>query len=147
LRRARLLSRPARQRRGAIINIVGRLRKDDLVDHVRGQEEWEVVRFAAGVEDDEVHEIASMITVSRLDRSPKTRWPKPRTCRSLSFSAASSRRFLLTTASIMAYAVDVLVASTERTEQRVSEASKNISGNPPAPKSLARNELSDFSGL
>src|SRR6516164_7433462 len=38
---------------GAIVVIMHRLHEDDLVGHVLGQEDWEVVRFPAIAEDDE----------------------------------------------------------------------------------------------
>jgi predicted phage terminase large subunit-like protein len=51
-----LLSRLNDQQRGAIVLIMQRLHEDDLTGHVlRQQEDWEVVRFPAIAEADEVH--------------------------------------------------------------------------------------------
>jgi hypothetical protein len=44
----------------AIVLIMQRLHKDDLVGHVLAQEGWEVVRFPAIAEEDEVHEIETI---------------------------------------------------------------------------------------
>ena len=44
----------------AIVLIMQRLHKDDLVGHVLAQEGWEVVRFPAIAEEDEVHEIQTI---------------------------------------------------------------------------------------
>jgi predicted phage terminase large subunit-like protein len=43
--------------RGGIVIIMQRLHEDDLVGHVLAQERWEVVRFPAIAEADEMHEI------------------------------------------------------------------------------------------
>src|SRR5207302_204815 len=40
-----------------IIIVMQRLHEDDLVGHVLGQEEWDIVRFPAIAEADEVHQI------------------------------------------------------------------------------------------
>ena len=56
-----LLSRLNDKRTGAIIVIMQRLHEDDLVGHVLGQEEWEVVRFPAIAEEDEVHEYVTAL--------------------------------------------------------------------------------------
>jgi predicted phage terminase large subunit-like protein len=55
-----LYSRLNDKRRGAIVVIMQRLHEDDLVGHVLAQEEWEVVRFPAIAEGDEVHEIETI---------------------------------------------------------------------------------------
>jgi predicted phage terminase large subunit-like protein len=52
-----LYSRLNDTRRGAIILIMHRLHEDDLVGHVLAQEDWEIVRFPAIAEDDEIHGI------------------------------------------------------------------------------------------
>ena len=51
-----LYSRLNDKRRGAIVIVMQRLHEDDLVGHVLGQEEWDVVRFPAIAEADEVHQ-------------------------------------------------------------------------------------------
>ena len=55
-----LYSRINDKRRGAIVIIMQRLHEDDLVGHVLAQEPWEVVRFPAIAETDEVHEIETI---------------------------------------------------------------------------------------
>ena len=55
-----LYSRQNDKRHGAIVVIMQRLHEDDLVGHVLGQEEWEVVRFPAIAEADEVHKIETI---------------------------------------------------------------------------------------
>ena len=55
-----LYSRLNDKRHGAIVIIMQRLHEDDLVGHVLGQEPWEVVRFPAIAEADEVHEIETI---------------------------------------------------------------------------------------
>jgi predicted phage terminase large subunit-like protein len=55
-----LYSRQNDKRCGAIVLIMQRLHEDDLVGHVLGQEPWEVVRFPAIAEADEVHEIETI---------------------------------------------------------------------------------------
>ena len=55
-----LYSRQNDKRRGAIVIIMQRLHEDDLVGHVLEQEPWEVVRFPAIAEADEVHEIETI---------------------------------------------------------------------------------------
>src|SRR5438132_4963947 len=45
---------------GAIVIIMQRLHEDDLVGHVLGQEEWEVLSFPAIAEADEQHEIETI---------------------------------------------------------------------------------------
>ena len=56
-----LYSRLNNKRTGAIVIIMQRLHEDDLVGHVLAQEEWEVVRFPAIAEADEVHEIETIL--------------------------------------------------------------------------------------
>jgi predicted phage terminase large subunit-like protein len=56
-----LYSRQNDKRCGAIVIIMQRLHEDDLVGHVLAQEPWEVVRFPAIAEADEVHEIETAI--------------------------------------------------------------------------------------
>jgi predicted phage terminase large subunit-like protein len=55
-----LYSRMNDKRYGAIVIIMQRLHEDDLVGHVLAQEEWEVVRFPAIAEADEVHQIETI---------------------------------------------------------------------------------------
>jgi len=55
-----LHSRLNDKRNGAIVIIMQRLNEDDLVGHVLEQEPWEVVRFPAIAEADEVHEIETI---------------------------------------------------------------------------------------
>src|SRR6201982_1426033 len=55
-----LYSRVNDKRNGAIVIIMQRLHEDDLVGHVLGQEEWEIIRFPAIAETDEVHEIETV---------------------------------------------------------------------------------------
>src|SRR5215831_14608807 len=50
-----LYSRMNDKRHGAIVIIMQRLHEDDLVGHVLAQEEWEVLRFPAIAETEEVH--------------------------------------------------------------------------------------------
>jgi predicted phage terminase large subunit-like protein len=52
-----LYSRLNDRRRGAIIIIMQRLHEDDLVGHVLGQEDWELVSFPALAEEDETYNI------------------------------------------------------------------------------------------
>ena len=56
-----LLSRLNDKTKGVIIIIMQRLHQDDLVGHVLGQEDWEVVRFPAIAEEDERHLIESVL--------------------------------------------------------------------------------------
>src|SRR5437868_2942099 len=56
-----LYSRVNNKRTGAIVIVMQRLHEDDLVGHVLAQEEWEVVRFPAIAEEDEVHEIETIL--------------------------------------------------------------------------------------
>src|SRR5262252_6504489 len=55
-----LYSRQNDKRHGAIVIIMQRLHEDDLVGHVLAQEEWEVLRFPAIAEADEVHRIETI---------------------------------------------------------------------------------------
>ena len=55
-----LYSRLNDKRSGAIVIIMQRLHEDDLVGHVLGQEQWEVVSFPAIAEADEVHKIETI---------------------------------------------------------------------------------------
>src|SRR5215469_3840124 len=55
-----LYSRLNDKRSGAIVIIMQRLHEDDLVGHVLAQEPWEVVRFPAIAEADEVHQIETI---------------------------------------------------------------------------------------
>ena len=55
-----LFSRLNDKRHGAIVIIMQRLHEDDLVGHVLAQEGWEVLRFPAIAEEDEVHEIETI---------------------------------------------------------------------------------------
>ena len=63
-----LYSRLNDKRRGGIAIIMQRLQEDDLVGHVLGQEAWEVVRFPAIAEADEVHEIETIWGPRRFTR-------------------------------------------------------------------------------
>jgi predicted phage terminase large subunit-like protein len=56
-----LYSRLNDKRHGAIVIIMQRLHEDDLVGHVLAQEPWDVVRFPAIAEEDEVREIATIL--------------------------------------------------------------------------------------
>jgi hypothetical protein len=56
-----LYSRLNDKRRGAIVIVMQRLHEDDLVGHVLAQEPWEVVRFPAIAEADEVHEVETTV--------------------------------------------------------------------------------------
>ena len=56
-----LYSRLNDKRHGAIVIIMQRLHEDDLVGHVLAQEPWEVMRFPAIAEADEVHEIQTVL--------------------------------------------------------------------------------------
>ena len=55
-----LYSRLNDKRRGAIVIVMQRLHEDDLVGHVLEQEPWEVLRFPAIAEEDEVHQIETI---------------------------------------------------------------------------------------
>jgi hypothetical protein len=55
-----LYSRLNDKRYGAIVIVMQRLHEDDLVGHVLGQEQWEVVSFPAIAETDEEHQIETI---------------------------------------------------------------------------------------
>src|SRR5947207_2688177 len=63
-----LYSRLNDKRRGAIVIVMQRLHEDDLVGHVLGQEEWDIVRFTAIAEADEVHETDTILGPKRFTR-------------------------------------------------------------------------------
>jgi predicted phage terminase large subunit-like protein len=56
-----LYSRLDDKQRGAIILIMHRLHEDDLTGHVLAQEDWELLRFPAIAEDDEIHVIETIL--------------------------------------------------------------------------------------
>src|SRR5215813_6405948 len=56
-----LYSRLNDKRRGTIVIVMQRLHEDDLVGHVLAQEAWEIVRFPAIAEADEVHHIDTIL--------------------------------------------------------------------------------------
>ena len=56
-----LYSRLNNKRTGALVIVMQRLHEDDLVGDVLAQEEWEIVRFPAIAEEDEVHEIETIL--------------------------------------------------------------------------------------
>src|SRR6516162_8439232 len=71
-----LYSRLNDKRHGAIVIVMQRLHEDDLVGHVLEQEPWEVVRFPAIAEEDEVHQIETIWgprTFTRGQRSATSR--------------------------------------------------------------------------
>src|SRR5437016_6163118 len=63
-----LYSRLNDKRNGAIVIIMQRLHEDDLVGHVLAQEPWEVLRFPAIAEADEVHPIETIWRPRRFTR-------------------------------------------------------------------------------
>jgi predicted phage terminase large subunit-like protein len=63
-----LYSRLNSKQDGTIVLIMQRLHEDDLVGHVLEQESWEVVRFAAIAEEDEVHEFDTFFGTTRIAR-------------------------------------------------------------------------------
>ena len=65
-----LYSRLNDKRHGAIVIIMQRLHEDDLVGHVLGQETWEVIRFPAIAEIEEVHEIETIWGTQAFRRHP-----------------------------------------------------------------------------
>jgi predicted phage terminase large subunit-like protein len=65
-----LYSRLNDKRHGAIVIIMQRLHEDDLVGHVLEQEPWEVVRFPAIAEVEEVHQIETIWGPRTFRRSP-----------------------------------------------------------------------------
>jgi hypothetical protein len=56
-----LHSRQNDKRRSAIVIIVQRLHEDDLVGHVLGQEQWEILSFPAIAEKHEEHRIETVL--------------------------------------------------------------------------------------
>src|SRR5580704_6986177 len=56
------------KRYGAIVIVMQRLHEDDLVGHVLGQEQWEVVSFPAIAETDEEHQIETIWEARRFTR-------------------------------------------------------------------------------
>src|SRR5437016_4581899 len=56
-----LYSRLNDKRHGAIVIIMQRLHEDDLVGHVLGQEQWEILSFPAIAEKDEEHRIEMIL--------------------------------------------------------------------------------------
>ena len=65
-----LYSRVNDKRHGAIVIVMQRLHEDDLVGHVLGQEHWEVIRFPAIAEADEVHRIETIWGPRTFRRQP-----------------------------------------------------------------------------
>ena len=63
-----LYSRVNDKRRGVIIIIMQRLNEDDLIGHVLGQEEWEILSFPAIAEKDEEHRIETILEPRRFIR-------------------------------------------------------------------------------
>jgi predicted phage terminase large subunit-like protein len=63
-----LYSRVNDKRRGVIIIIMQRLNEDDLIGHVLGQEEWEILSFPAIAEKDEEHRIETILQPRRFIR-------------------------------------------------------------------------------
>ena len=57
-------------RTAAIILIMHRLHEDDLAGHVLAQEDWEVVRLAAIVEDDETYPLYTELGPYSFTRRP-----------------------------------------------------------------------------
>jgi hypothetical protein len=68
-----LYSRLNDKQHGAIVIIMQRLHEDDLVGHVLAKEGWEVVRFPAIAEEDEVHALVVPNVPQRPSR-PRA-WP------------------------------------------------------------------------
>jgi len=56
-----LYSRQNDKRRGAIVIIMQRLHEDDLVGHVLGQEQWEILSFPAIAEKHEEHRMETIV--------------------------------------------------------------------------------------
>ena len=63
-----LLSRLNSKETGVIIIVMQRLHQDDLVGHVKDQEDWEPLSFPAIAEEDEVHLIESPLGRRRFER-------------------------------------------------------------------------------
>jgi hypothetical protein len=85
-----LYSRQNDKRHAAIVIVMQRLHEDHLVGHVLAQEPWEVVRFPAAAELDEVHEIE---TIWDGDASPAARARRciPSASRSTPSSTSAAR--------------------------------------------------------
>src|SRR6202163_725033 len=64
-----LLSRLNDKAQGIIIIIMQRLHQDDLVGHVLGQEDWDVVRFPAIAEEDEQYVIETLFGKTEFRRA------------------------------------------------------------------------------
>src|SRR5205085_11093179 len=65
-----LYSRLNDKRHGAIVIIMQRLHEDDLVGHVLGQEQWEILSFPAIAETDEEHRIEMILEPKCFRRRP-----------------------------------------------------------------------------
>ncbi len=63
-----LVSRLNSKENGVIIVVMQRLHQDDLVGHVMGQQDWEVLSFPAIAEEDEVHLIDNAWGRRRFER-------------------------------------------------------------------------------
>src|SRR6202035_4174029 len=63
-----LYSRLNDKRHGVIVIIMQRLHEDDLVGHVLGQEQWEILSFPAIAEKDEEHRIETILEPRRFIR-------------------------------------------------------------------------------
>ena len=63
-----LLSRLNSKRNGVIIIVMQRLHQDDLVGHVLGQEDWDLLSFSAIAEEDEVHVVDGPLGRRRFER-------------------------------------------------------------------------------
>ena len=72
-----LHSRQNDKRRSAIVIIMQRLHEDDLVGHVLGQEQWEILNFPAIAEKHEEHRIENGLGTAML-RAPSGRGVAPR---------------------------------------------------------------------
>jgi predicted phage terminase large subunit-like protein len=63
-----LVTRLNNKETGVIIIVMQRLHQDDLVGHVRAQENWEVLSFPAIAEEDEIHVVESPLGRRRWQR-------------------------------------------------------------------------------
>jgi predicted phage terminase large subunit-like protein len=63
-----LYSRQNDKQHGAIVIIMQRLHEDDLVGHVLGQEQWEILSFPAIAEKDEEHRIETILGAESFTR-------------------------------------------------------------------------------
>jgi predicted phage terminase large subunit-like protein len=63
-----LYSRLNNKRNGRIILVMQRLHEDDLVGHILGLEPWQVIRFPAIAEEDEIHTIETPYGTRRFER-------------------------------------------------------------------------------